>query len=74
VPGFNGDDAMKFALQDHVKREVAPYKYPRAIEFVTRLPQNWDRKIEAFCAETDSASKHCASNAHNEINEFLRSF
>src|SRR5262245_28186972 len=26
-------------LQDHVKRELAPYKYPRAVEFVERLPR-----------------------------------
>src|SRR6478735_6564284 len=30
------DDALAAALQEHVKREIAPYKYPRAIEFVTQ--------------------------------------
>ena len=32
-------------LQEHVKRELAPYKYPRAIEFVDRLPRTETGKI-----------------------------
>ena len=34
--GVTADAALATALQDHVKREIAPYKYPRAIEFVTQ--------------------------------------
>jgi 2-aminobenzoate-CoA ligase len=33
------------ALQDHVKRELAPYKYPREIEFVSALPKTETGKI-----------------------------
>jgi 2-aminobenzoate-CoA ligase len=33
-PGNIGDAAMVKALQDHVKASIAPYKYPREIEFV----------------------------------------
>ncbi|MCD8293545.1 MAG: AMP-binding protein, partial [Prevotellaceae bacterium] len=32
-------------LQDHVKRETAPYKYPRVIEFVEELPKTISGKI-----------------------------
>jgi acyl-coenzyme A synthetase/AMP-(fatty) acid ligase len=32
-------------LQDHVKRVTAPYKYPRAIEFVVSLPKTVSGKI-----------------------------
>ena len=32
-------------LQDHVKRETAPYKYPRIIEFVSELPKTISGKI-----------------------------
>ena len=32
-------------LQDHVKRETAPYKYPRIIEFVDELPKTISGKI-----------------------------
>jgi 2-aminobenzoate-CoA ligase len=35
-------------LQDYVKRELAPYKYPRAIEFVERLPRTETGKIQRY--------------------------
>jgi len=35
-------------LQEHVKRELAPYKYPRAVEFVERLPRTETGKIQRF--------------------------
>jgi 2-aminobenzoate-CoA ligase len=35
-------------LQEHVKRELAPYKYPRAIEFVERLPRTETGKIQRY--------------------------
>lgn len=35
-------------LQDHVKREIAPYKYPRAIEFVDALPRTDTGKLQRF--------------------------
>jgi 2-aminobenzoate-CoA ligase len=42
------DDALAAALQEHVKREIAPYKYPRAIEFVTQLPKTETGKLRRF--------------------------
>ncbi|MDR3468410.1 MAG: benzoate-CoA ligase family protein [Xanthobacteraceae bacterium] len=47
-PGVTGDDALVAALQDYVKREIAPYKYPRAIEFVTELPKTASGKLQRF--------------------------
>ncbi|PYM18798.1 MAG: 2-aminobenzoate-CoA ligase [Candidatus Rokuibacteriota bacterium] len=35
-------------LQEHVKRELAPYKYPRAIEFVELLPRTETGKIQRY--------------------------
>ncbi|HEV2062775.1 MAG TPA: hypothetical protein VGR12_07990 [Solirubrobacteraceae bacterium] len=32
-------------LQDHVKRETAPYKYPRLVEFADELPKTPSGKI-----------------------------
>jgi 2-aminobenzoate-CoA ligase len=46
--GLAGDAAMTKALQDHVKATVAPYKYPRAIEFVTDLPKTQTGKLQRF--------------------------
>ena len=39
-----GDDLIK-ELQNHVKHETAPYKYPRIIEFVDELPKTISGKI-----------------------------
>ncbi|WP_230530848.1 benzoate-CoA ligase family protein [Microvirga roseola] len=42
-----GADLTK-ALQDHVKAEIAPYKYPRIIEFVEALPRTQTGKLQRF--------------------------
>ena len=36
------------ALQDHVKATIAPYKYPRVIEFVDSLPRTSTGKVQRF--------------------------
>jgi 2-aminobenzoate-CoA ligase len=48
TPGVAGDAALAGALQEHVKREIAPYKYPRAVEFVTELPKTHTGKLKRF--------------------------
>ncbi len=40
-----GDDALVKELQDHVKKNTAPYKYPRIVEFVDELPKTISGKI-----------------------------
>ena len=45
-PGFVANAALARALQDHVKADIAPYKYPRAIEFRTELPKTPSGKIQ----------------------------
>jgi 2-aminobenzoate-CoA ligase len=47
-PGFNGDAALTKTLQDFVKATVAPYKYPRAIEYVASLPKTQTGKLQRF--------------------------
>jgi len=42
--GKEGPELVK-ELQEHVKRETAPYKYPRVIEFVDELPKTISGKI-----------------------------
>jgi acetyl-CoA synthetase len=44
--GFTASDELTKELQDHVKAETAPYKYPRAIEYVTELPKTTSGKIK----------------------------
>jgi 2-aminobenzoate-CoA ligase len=46
--GHNGDAAMTRALQDHVKAAIAPYKYPRAIDYVSELPKTQTGKLQRF--------------------------
>jgi 2-aminobenzoate-CoA ligase len=47
-PGHAGDAAMVEALQTHVKNTIAPYKYPRRIEFVDALPRTETGKLQRF--------------------------
>ncbi|RGE41120.1 benzoate-CoA ligase family protein [Comamonas testosteroni] len=42
-----GDDMAK-ELQDFVKNTVAPYKYPRAVQFVEQLPRTATGKLQRF--------------------------
>ena len=42
------NDATAKALQDFVKAEIAPYKYPRAVEFVDDLPRTETGKVQRF--------------------------
>jgi 2-aminobenzoate-CoA ligase len=51
-PGFEGNDALKKKLQDHVKQSIAPYKYPREIEFVAALPRTETGKLQRFKLRT----------------------
>ena len=47
-PGFDADEVMVKALQDHVKAVIAPYKYPREIEFLANLPRTETGKLQRF--------------------------
>ena len=43
--GYEPSDAMAKEIQDYVKHQTAPYKYPRVIEFVDELPKTISGKI-----------------------------
>jgi 2-aminobenzoate-CoA ligase len=47
-PGSAADPSMARDLQDHVKAMIAPYKYPRQIEFVDELPKTATGKLQRF--------------------------
>jgi 2-aminobenzoate-CoA ligase len=47
-PGVVGDAALVQALQDHVKASIAPYKYPREIAFLDKLPRTETGKLQRF--------------------------
>jgi 2-aminobenzoate-CoA ligase len=59
------DAALATALQEHVKQAIAPYKYPRAIEFVPQLPKTETGKLRRFAlrekAQAEAASPGVAA-------------
>ena len=44
--GYAGNDDLARELQDHVKAETAPYKYPRIVDFTSELPKTASGKIQ----------------------------
>lgn len=47
-PRFEGTPALAVQLQEFVKRDIAPYKFPRAIRFIDRLPRTSTGKVQRF--------------------------
>jgi 2-aminobenzoate-CoA ligase len=66
-PGHTAGEALTRELQDFVKRTIAPYKYPRAIEFCAALPRTETGKLQRFrlrdTAQPVSAKPTTSSNA-----------
>lgn len=54
VDGAIGDDRMIKSLQDHVKQEIAPFKYPRRIQFCDSLPKTQTGKIQRYLLKDPS--------------------
>jgi 2-aminobenzoate-CoA ligase len=46
--GFAPGPETTRALQEHVKAEIAPYKYPRLVEYVDSLPRTQTGKLQRF--------------------------
>jgi acyl-coenzyme A synthetase/AMP-(fatty) acid ligase len=44
--GHKPSEELARELQDHVKHETAPYKYPRIVEFATELPKTASGKVK----------------------------
>ena len=55
------------ALQEHVKSQIAPYKYPRAVAYVKALPRTQTGKLQRFAlrrmAEEEGAARSGAAAA-----------
>jgi 2-aminobenzoate-CoA ligase len=54
-PGQDAGEAMVKTLQDFVKQAIAPYKYPRAVEFRDSLPRTETGKLQRFKLRTEGA-------------------
>lgn len=46
--GFVSGEELARQLQEHVKRTIAPYKYPRQVEFCTSLPRTETGKLQRY--------------------------
>jgi 2-aminobenzoate-CoA ligase len=46
--GFSPGEALARELQEHVKRTIAPYKYPRQVEFCSSLPRTETGKLQRY--------------------------
>ncbi len=59
APGYVESDELTGSLQAHVRSVTAPYKYPRAVEFVSELPKTISgkiRRVELRQRELESAT------------------
>ena len=54
--GAAPDAALTRALHDHVKATIAPYKYPRAVEFVDALPRTQTGKLRRAALREKAAA------------------
>ena len=61
-PGFKPSDALMRELQTYVKNVTAPYKYPRAIEFVPSLPKTISGKIRRKELREQELKKYQSGN------------
>lgn len=52
--GFKADEETAKALQDHVKAVIAPFKYPRSVQFRDALPKTATGKIQRFQLRAES--------------------
>jgi 2-aminobenzoate-CoA ligase len=55
--GFEAGSALAAELQDFVKRQIAPYKYPRVIHFRDSLPRTETGKLQRFKLRSDAPTR-----------------
>jgi acetyl-CoA synthetase len=46
APGFEASDGLVSELQVHVRGKLAPYEYPKEIEFIAELPMTTTGKVQ----------------------------
>jgi 2-aminobenzoate-CoA ligase len=52
--GYTGNEPMVKELQEFVKKTIAPYKYPRAVQFAAELPRTETGKLQRFKLRQES--------------------
>ncbi len=56
-PGIEAGEATAHELQEFVKRQIAPYKYPRSVKFRDRLPRTETGKLQRFKLRAETAGQ-----------------
>lgn len=56
--GYEPSDELKKELQTYVKKNTAPYKYPRIVEFVDELPKTISGKIRRVQIRNEDNKKN----------------
>ncbi len=70
APGATASPALAKQLQDFVKSQIAPYKYPRAVEFVDALPRTLTGKLQRFRLREGAAGKAAAGATEDGALQF----
>jgi 2-aminobenzoate-CoA ligase len=65
--GYAPSPELAKALQDHVKADIAPYKYPRAISFVAALPKTQSGKLQRFALRDMARAEIAPRPAHPRL-------
>ena len=63
APGIEPSDPLARHLQDYVKSQLAPYKYPRAVTFMTALPRTLTGKLQRFRLREEAIKEAAAKKA-----------
>lgn len=61
-PGYQPSETLIRDIQSHVRKSTAPYKYPRAVEFVPELPKTLSGKIRRNELRQRELEKYRSSN------------
>lgn len=56
-PGYEGTDALREELTQHVRRRLSAHAYPREIDFVSELPKTPSGKVQRFILRAREVAK-----------------
>ncbi|MFM7507899.1 MAG: acyl-CoA synthetase [Rubrivivax sp.] len=63
APGFEAGDALVAELQRHVRGRLAPYEYPKEIEFIDALPMTTTGKVQRRVLRLQEEARAAAAAA-----------
>jgi acetyl-CoA synthetase len=63
-----GDDALVATLQSHVRGQLAPYEYPKEIEFIDALPMTTTGKVQRRVLRLREAARAAEAEALAPLN------